>query len=105
VRAAVTATRQAQGTLEVALVCTEFYDVKTTVLQPDGDNTTARVTQDATEYAEAKPLSGEVIFTVPAGGPVSYAGRAVSAVWCVRVTEKRPRGRDRQLDTPIWVAP
>ena len=96
--------------LELALVCTERYDVKKRVYNPNGADYDQRVTKTDEVHREAtRPEAVEgtsrLRFTVPPSGPFSYEGDCVSAVWAVRALERRPHRSDRSVEMPLWVAP
>jgi hypothetical protein len=96
--------------IEVALVCTERYDIEQRVHNPNGADYDQRVTKTAEIHREEAPIEpGEgpriLRFTVPADGPFSYEGDCLSAVWSITAVEKRPRRSDRRLDAPVWVTP
>jgi hypothetical protein len=96
--------------LELALVCTEHYDIKQRVHNPNGADYDQRVTKTAEIHrdgSDVEPVEGpkRVSFTVPPAGPFSYQGNAISATWSVRASERRPRRSDRHVETPVWVAP
>lgn len=94
--------------IELALVCTELYDVKERVSNPNGADTEQRATKEAERHREGVPIDAagaSAAFEVPADEPFSYDGECISAVWKVRVQERRPRRADRVLDEPVWVLP
>lgn len=97
------------ATLQVGLVCTQFYDVKKTVHDNHGSHT-ERVIERADVIADWKDVpsgatSETYTFTVPADGPISYEGATVT--WAYRVSARRPREHriDPHHDVPIWVRP
>lgn len=108
VRVTSTGSRPPDATLEVALMCTELYDVKQRVTNPNGSDYDQRVTREHELHRETRPVEGAGIdasFDVPAGGPFSYEGECISAVWRVRALERRSKRRDRCRDEYVWVMP
>lgn len=111
VSATLTVTRPpaAEAQVELALVCTERYDVEQRVHNPNGADYDQRATRSDDVHREAVPISGpgphRVDFTVPAALPFSYEGDCISAVWRVEALERRPRRADRAAKVPIWVTP
>ena len=103
-----TGSRRPHATLEVALVCTELYDVKQRVTNPNGADYDQRVTREHELHRETRPVEGaslDVSFDVPSGGPFSYEGECISAIWSVRALERRPKRRDRRRDEHVQVMP
>ena len=98
------ATASGEGELEVGLVCTQSFDVWRRI----ASDSSSRVTQSASVWQQwaAAPhaaLARRVALALPADGPYSYEGDAVSFGWAVvvrRVGEKR-----FAEPVPLWVAP
>lgn len=110
VQARVTSTgsRRPDATLEVALVCTELYDIKQRVSNPNGGDYEQRVTHEHELHRQTRPVDGATVdasFDIPAEGPFSYDGDCISAIWRVRALERRPNRRDRCRDEYVWVMP
>ena len=96
--------------LELALVCTERYDIEQRVTNPNGSDYNQRVTKTEELHRQAVPVTdgsdgATTSFTVPADGPFSYEGDCISAVWHVEAKERRPNRPDRALTRPLWVLP
>ena len=96
--------------IELALVCTERYDIEQRVTNPNGSDYNQRVTKTEELHREAVPVNegsdaATASFTVPADGPFSYEGDCISAVWHVEAKERRPNRPDRALTRPLWVFP
>jgi hypothetical protein len=99
---------RAGAELELALVCTERYDVKKRVINPNGADYDQRVTRSEDVHREVASVDASrtgATFEVPADLPFSYEGDCISAAWHVHLIERRPRARDRSLDEPVWVLP
>jgi len=98
------------ASLELALVCTEHYDVKKRVYNPNGADYDQRSTDTDELHRDARQIppgagAQTLTFAVPADGPFSYKGDCVSAIWHLVAVERRPRRSDLSLDTPVWVLP
>jgi hypothetical protein len=101
-----TAPLDSDAELELALVCTELYDVKERVSNPNGSDYDQRQTKEAERHRVATPVhapGASVDFEVPVDEAFSYHGDYISAVWKVRLQERRPRRADRVLDELLWV--
>ncbi len=95
--------------LELGLLCTEYYDIKTTTYTQNGSHE-QRVLQTTDAFATWNELDRatqqqSVRFTVPANSPFSYEGGAVSWAWHVALRDRHAHGLDASQDVPIWVAP
>jgi hypothetical protein len=105
---ALTTPPDADAELELALVCTELYDIKERVHNANGTSYDQRQTKEAERHRVATPVhapGASVDFDVPAAEAFSYHGEYISAVWKVRLQERRPRRADRVLDELLWVRP
>jgi hypothetical protein len=94
--------------LELALICSELYDVMERVSNPNGPDTEQRATKEAVRHRATVPIDAtgaSADFEIPADEPFSYNGDCISAVWKVRVQERRPRRADRVVDELVWVLP
>ncbi len=96
-------------TLEIGLLCTEYYDVKQTVYTQNGSQeqrvlktTDAFATWNELDRATPQQL---IRFAVPANAPFSYEGGAASWAWHIAVRDRHARGLDASRDLPIWVSP
>ncbi len=96
-------------TLELGLLCTEYYDVKQTVYTQNGSQeqrilktTDAFATWNALDRATQQQ---SVRFTVPPNSPFSYEGGAVSWAWHVALRDRHAHGLDASRDVPIWISP
>lgn len=110
VSATLSVSRTSSGArVELALVCTERYDVEQRVHNPNGADYDQRVTKEDDVHREAIPIDGpgphRIDFTVPADQPFSYEGDCISAVWRVEARERRPRRTDLASHVPLQVAP
>jgi hypothetical protein len=111
VSATLTVTRPpaAEARVELALVCTERYDVEQRVTNPNGADYDQRATRSDDVHREAIPITGpgphRIDFTVPTARPFSYEGDCISAAWRVEALERRQRRTDRAAKVAIWVAP
>ena len=95
-----------QGEVEVGLVCTCFYDYEYET-QTEHGTSSSRQTRTVTAlefWTPAQRVVGpqELRFVIPADGPYSHEGKAVSYAWKVSARERK-RGIDRFTDLPIWV--
>ncbi len=96
-------------TVELGLVCTEFYDEKNEVVTENGTQT-QRVTRKIDAFsdwntADISQLQQTLRFTVPPDAPFSYEGSAVTWAWHVSVVDRHPHRPDGRRDVPIWVTP
>jgi hypothetical protein len=95
--------------LDLGLVCSEFYDVKTTVYDQNGSHE-QRVTRTAEAVGQwrgadrAQPQQ-TVSFTVPPDAPFSYEGTTVSWAWRVSAIDRHAHRLDAHRDVAIWVSP
>lgn len=96
--------------LQVGLVCTQYTDVKRETVNSNGTTSTSRATETSDVVTEWKEVAAgtrlqSFEFTVPAQGPFSYEGAAVS--WSYRVSARTPRRlrADPHTDVPIWIRP
>jgi hypothetical protein len=96
------------GSLEVGLVCREFYDTRVDAYGREGSPLAQRMTIDAVAYEEwqaghdrSRPYS----FTVPVDAPYSYEGECLSFAWAV--TTRYRTGDDLPVERirPLWVRP
>jgi hypothetical protein len=96
---------RARDTLELGLVCTEYYDIQTS----NGKGGTQRTTSQAAAHEDWRPQEAAplqtVRFTVPADAPFSYRGDCISFVWRVSVRQPRKLRFDRAVNVPIVVRP
>jgi hypothetical protein len=106
--AAVKNRRKLGDKLELALVCTEFFDAEAARTGAYGYGT-VRVTRTTPVLQEAHELDLDqdqktLTLTIPAAGLCSYEGGAVSWAWTV---ELRDHHGDRSggRNVPIWVSP
>jgi hypothetical protein len=95
--------------LELGLVCTEFYDERRRVYTQSGSYT-RRTTQSVQAFASwSHPNRGQarqtLSFEVPASGLFSYEGDAVSWAWRISVRDRHRHRTDAHRDVPIWVSP
>ena len=101
----ITSMSRLEGDLEVGLVCTCFFDYEYEVHTQHGTST-SRQTRSAPAFEEWKPADKTpeqtLSFEIPADGPYSHEGSAVSFAWKVTARERR-RGIDRFTDLPFWV--
>ncbi len=96
-------------TLELGLICTEYYDYKTEVVTENGTST-QRVTGTTEVVASWSPadrgqLQQTLRFAVPGDAPFSYEGSAASWAWRVTVRDRHAHRPDARSDVPIWVSP
>lgn len=96
-------------TLELGLVCTEYYDVKQTVYTQNGSHE-ERVLKTTDAFATWNELDRttpqqSIRFTVPADSPFSYEGGSVSWAWHVALRDRHPHRLDAYRDVPIWMSP
>jgi len=105
--AAVKSRRRLGDKLELALVCTEFYDEQAARTGAYGYGP-ARVTRTTPVLEEAHELDlrqdQTLTLTIPAGGLCSYEGGAVSWAWTVELRDHHGN-RSRGRNVPIWVSP
>ncbi len=94
------------GRVEVGLVCTEAYAVRTT----DADGDSSRGTSWATAYEAWTPVdmvagTRTVRLSVPADGPFSYSGVTLSFKWEVVARGVRKRRIDARSTVDLEVRP
>jgi hypothetical protein len=95
--------------LELGLVCTEFYDARTVVYTQYGSQT-RRVIRTVDAFASwSQPDRGQarqtLSFEIPADGLFSYEGSVVSWAWRVSLRDRHPHRPDAHRDVPVWVSP
>jgi hypothetical protein len=95
--------------LELGLVCTEFYDARERVYTQSGSYT-RRATRSVDAFKswshpDRHQARQTVSLEVPASGLFSYEGSAVSWAWRVSVRDRHPHRADAHRDVPIWVSP
>jgi hypothetical protein len=95
--------------LELALICTEYYDCKEEMVTENGSST-QRVTRhldivNASSEADRGQVQQTLRFTVPGDSPFSYEGNAVSWAWHVSAIDRHSHRPDGRCDVPIWVSP
>ena len=89
--------------VELGLVCHVAYD---TMHMSSGSDSggPSRMTNRAIAFEQWVPATmGEAELTVPAGGPYSHEGQAVSFAWAAYA--RRAGERVHSAPTPIWVTP
>jgi len=91
---------------EAGLVCMEYYDVRVS----NGKGGSQRSTSEAVVWESWQPIDPaqpvqEFAFDLPAGGPYSHEGDALSLAWKLSVREPRRARRDPRADEPVWVYP
>ncbi len=96
-------------TLELGLVCTEYYDVKQEVYTQNGSSE-QRVLRTTDAYATWSEVDRATVqqslrLTLPSNAPFSYEGGAVSWAWHVALRDRHAHRPDRLRDVPIWVSP
>ena len=95
--------------LELGLVCTEFYDQRTQVASQYGTQT-RRVTRSVEAFASWSHLDrGQarqtLSFKVPADASFSYEGSVVSWAWRISALDRHSHRPDAHRDVAIWVSP
>ena len=93
------------GDLEVGVVCTEHYDVRS-----QSDKGSHRLTFTATEHEAWIPLQSmsgwqRVRLPISAGAPFSYQGSCLSYTWEVVVRGRRRRALDKRASRQVLVRP
>ncbi len=84
--------------IELGLVCRIVYDIESRA-----DDSPQRVTKTATVLEHWAPASlGEADLAIPADGPYSYEGSAVSFAWAVHA--RRAGARASSRPAPVWVS-
>ena len=91
------------GSLEVGLVCTEFYDeMVSTSTGNDGASTTERETSEAIAHQDWQPVESATgvqkgSLRIPPEAPFSYSGSCLSFKWEVVARARRSRRLDAQV--------
>jgi hypothetical protein len=102
------------GSVEVGLVCTEYFDedVEQTYRDSDGvqQMQSSRETLEATAHEQWRPLESaagvqSVRFTIPEKAPFSYEGDCLSFRWEVVARGRRHQRLDALTATTISVDP
>jgi hypothetical protein len=102
------------GSVEVGVVCTEYYDEDVTDTYTDSDGVmqtqTTRETLKAAAHEEWRSIESTVglqtvRFTIPAGAPFSYEGDCLSFRWEVVARGRRHDRLDAQAGQAISVRP
>jgi hypothetical protein len=102
------------GSVEVGVVCTEYYDEDVTEETIDDhgimQEETQRTTLHATAHEEWRPIESTVgvqtvLLTIPAEAPFSYEGDCVSFKWELVARGRRQNRPDAEAGQAITVRP
>jgi hypothetical protein len=95
--------------LQVGLLCRQFTDVKHEYHDQHGSHT-QRVIERSDVVADWRDVPAGTAaqsyeFTIPADGPFSYEGAAVSWAYCISARRPKHHAIDPHDDVWIWVKP
>jgi hypothetical protein len=94
--------------LEVGLVCREFYDTLLDAFGREGSQVAQRMMLQAVAYEEWQPghdRNRQYSFTVPVDAPYSYEGECLSYAWSITTRYRTRDDLPIERIMPLWVRP